>query len=125
MRPELLNHLIAVVRAVAQPTRVLVLGSASLLPAQPELGNRGAPLELTPDADFLLEPVNEAIAESLQVAAGRDSASRRAAAFIRGGIPPQGCGIRAESQRPHSRHPIGKNRRRLRKRGVAAASRSR
>jgi len=31
-------------------------------------------LELTTDADLLLEPDNEAIAESLQVAAGKDSA---------------------------------------------------
>ena len=74
MRLQPLNHLIEVVRAVAQPARILVLGSASLLPEHPELGIAGAPLELTTDADFLLEPVNEAIAESLQLAAGRDSA---------------------------------------------------
>jgi hypothetical protein len=74
MRLQPLNHLIDVVRAVAQPTRICVLGSASLLPGHPDLGDAGAPLELTTDADFLLEPVNEAIAESLQLAAGRDSA---------------------------------------------------
>ncbi len=59
---------------MAQPVRVCVLGSACLLPEHPELGGAGAPLELTTDADFLLEPVNEGIAESLQLAAGRDSA---------------------------------------------------
>ena len=32
------------------------------------------PLELTSDADFLLEPVDEGIAESLHLAAGLDSA---------------------------------------------------
>lgn len=74
MRLQPLNHLIDIVRAVARPVRVYVLGSASLLPEHPELGSAGAPLELTTDADFLLEPVHEAIAESLQLAAGRDSA---------------------------------------------------
>ncbi len=74
MRLQPLNHLIEVVRAVARPARVCVLGSASLLPDHPELGGTGAPLELTADADFLLEPVNDAIAESIQLAAGRESA---------------------------------------------------
>jgi hypothetical protein len=74
MRLQSLNHLIEVVRAVARPTRVLVLGSSSLLPSHPDLGSPGQALELTTDADLLLEPANEAIAESLQVAAGKDSA---------------------------------------------------
>jgi hypothetical protein len=74
MRLQSLNHLVEVVHAVARPVRICVLGSASLLPDHPQLGNPGAPLELTTDADFLLDPVNEAIAESLQLAAGRDSA---------------------------------------------------
>jgi hypothetical protein len=74
MRLQSLTHLIEVVRAVARPARICVLGSASLLPAHPELGGAGRPLELTTDADFLLEPVSDAIAESLQLAAGRDSA---------------------------------------------------
>jgi hypothetical protein len=74
MRLQSLNHLVDVVCAVARPDRVCLLGSASLLPDHPELGSAGGPLELTTDADFLLQPVNDAIAESLQVAAGRDSA---------------------------------------------------
>ena len=74
MRLQSLSHLIEVVRSVAQPGRVCVVGSASLLPVHPELGEVGHPLERTTDADFLLEPVNEAMAESLQLAAGRDSA---------------------------------------------------
>ena len=74
MRLQSLNHLIEVVRAVARPQRVQILGSASLLPLHPELGNAGGVLERTADADFLLDPSNEAIAESLQFAAGRDSA---------------------------------------------------
>jgi hypothetical protein len=74
MRLQSLNHLIEVVRAVALPTRVLLLGSSSLLPEHPELGEPGRVLEVTTDADFLLEPSSEALAESLQVAAGRESA---------------------------------------------------
>ncbi|MBI4657945.1 MAG: hypothetical protein HY735_03690 [Verrucomicrobia bacterium] len=74
MRLQSLNHLIEVVRAVARPQRVQILGSASLLPSHPELGIPGGVLERTTDADFLLEPSSEAIAESLQFAAGRDSA---------------------------------------------------
>jgi len=53
MRLQSLNHLIEVVRAVARPTKVLVLGSSSLLPNHPDLGRAGQPLELTTDADFL------------------------------------------------------------------------
>ncbi len=45
-----------------------------MLAFHPELGDSGCPLELTADADLLLEPVNEAMAETLQVALGRDSA---------------------------------------------------
>lgn len=74
MRLQSLNHLIEVVRAVAQPRRLQILGSASLLPRHPELGVPGGALERTTDADFLLDPSNESIAESLQFAAGRDSA---------------------------------------------------
>jgi len=53
---------------------VTLIGSSSLLATYPDLGEAGRPLELTADADFLLEPVNAAIAESLQFAAGADSA---------------------------------------------------
>ena len=74
MRLQSLKHLIEVVVAVARPTKVHLLGSGSLLPAHPELGEPGCALELTVDVDFLLEPSNEAIAESLQLAAGQDSA---------------------------------------------------
>jgi hypothetical protein len=74
MRLQSLKHLIEVIVAVARPTTIHILGSCSLLPAHPEMGEEGCPLELTTDADFLLEPSNEGIAESLQLAAGQDSA---------------------------------------------------
>jgi hypothetical protein len=74
MRLQSLKHLIDVIQAVARPASIRILGSSSLLPGHPELGEKGHPLELTADADFLIEPTNEAIAESLQLAAGEDSA---------------------------------------------------
>ena len=46
MRLQSLSHLIEVVRAVARPNKVCVLGSASLLPAHPELGEVGHPKDL-------------------------------------------------------------------------------
>ena len=74
MRLQSLQHLIELVRSVSRPIRVVLIGSSSLLPAFPILSEPGSPLELTTDADFLMEPVNDAIAESLQLAAGKDSA---------------------------------------------------
>lgn len=67
-------HLIEVLQAVARPNAIRILGSSSLLPEHPELGEKGCLLELTTDADFLLDPSNEAIAESLLLATGKDSA---------------------------------------------------
>lgn len=74
MHLQSLKHLVEVVQAVARPSTIHILGSSSLLPAYPELSEQGSPLELTTDADFLLNPTNEAIAESLLLAAGKDSA---------------------------------------------------
>jgi hypothetical protein len=51
------------------------LGSASLRPEHPELGDSGGVLELTADADFLLEPVHEAIT---RLESGRDGMQRGA-----------------------------------------------
>jgi len=73
MRLQSLHHLIEIVQAVGRPQRVL-LGSSSLLALHLSLGEPGHHLDVTADADFLLEPVNAAIAEGLQFAAGADSA---------------------------------------------------
>jgi hypothetical protein len=56
MRIRSLTQLIAIVKAMTQPKRVTVLGSSSLLGASPELGETGQPLELSLDADLLLDP---------------------------------------------------------------------
>jgi hypothetical protein len=73
MRLPFLTHLLDAVGALARPRRIVVLGSSSLLPQFPELGESGQPLEVSLDADLLLDPVNEAIADMLKDAVGEES----------------------------------------------------
>jgi hypothetical protein len=73
MRLPFLTHLLDSVRAIARPRRIVVLGSSSLLPQFPELGESGQPLEVSLDADLLLDPVNETIANMLKDAVGEES----------------------------------------------------
>ena len=74
MRLQFLNHLLNSVSALAQPRRIFLLGSSSLLPIYPRLGEAGQPLELSLDADLLLEPVDEGLATMLKDAVGHESA---------------------------------------------------
>src|SRR2546423_15593778 len=55
MRIQFLKHLLEAVSALARPNRIVVLGSSSLLPKNANLGEPGQPLELTLDADLLIE----------------------------------------------------------------------
>jgi hypothetical protein len=73
MRLPFLKHLLDSVGALARPRQMYVLGSSSLLPAHPELGGAGQPLEVSLDADLLLLPVHQALADLLKDAVGRDS----------------------------------------------------
>lgn len=73
MRLPFLAHLLNSVSALARPRRIVVLGSSSLLPKHPELGEPGQPLEISLDADFLLEPVDQTIADMLKDAVGHES----------------------------------------------------
>jgi hypothetical protein len=73
MRLRTLNHLLAVVGAVAQPDRIVIIGSSSLLPIQPVLGEPGQPLEVSYDADLLLSPIDEELARILSEAVGQES----------------------------------------------------
>ena len=41
MRLQFLTHLLEAVAALARPRRILVLGSSSLLPQHPQLGDTG------------------------------------------------------------------------------------
>lgn len=65
MRVRSLTHLLKEVRERDATRKIVVLGSSSLLAFHPELGEPGGPLDLTYDADFLLENVNKEIALSL------------------------------------------------------------
>jgi hypothetical protein len=62
MRLQFLTHLIEAVSVLARPCRVIVLGSSALLATHPELGEPGQPLELSLDADLLLDPIDETLA---------------------------------------------------------------
>ena len=73
MRLRSLIRLLEVARAVAEPRRIVIIGSASLLPAHPELGDTGQPLDASYDADFLLEPMDEELAAILGEAIGQQS----------------------------------------------------
>ena len=73
MRLRSLTRLLEVARAVAEPRRIVIIGSASLLPAHPELGDTGQPLDASYDADFLLEPMDEELAAILGEAIGQQS----------------------------------------------------
>ena len=68
MRLRSLTRLLEVACAVAEPRRIVIIGSASLLPAHAELGDPGQPLDASYDADLLLEPMDEELAAILGAA---------------------------------------------------------
>jgi len=68
-----LKHLVDIVRAVSQADRIVIIGSSSLLAANPELGEAGQPLETSYDSDLLLSPINEELAAMLGEAVGQQS----------------------------------------------------
>lgn len=73
MQLRALTHLVEVATALSQCERVVILGSSSLLPQFPELGEDAGPLTLTFDADFLIEPGGPRMAEVLVEAIGANS----------------------------------------------------
>jgi len=73
MRLPALKHLVAAVHALARSERICVLGSSALLGSFPELGEAGGPLELSFDADLLLQPCDEQLAALLHEAVGEGS----------------------------------------------------
>lgn len=73
MRLSFLKHLLNSVVALVEPNRIIVLGSSSLLAHIPSLGGPGQPLEMSLDADFLVEPMDEATANVIKEAMGRES----------------------------------------------------
>lgn len=72
-----LQHLIRATRVLAEDCSVLVFGSASLLASCPSLGEPGAPLATTYDADLCPEPFDELTGTMLEEALGEDGAYHR------------------------------------------------
>lgn len=62
---------------MTHPRRITVLGSSSLLAGSPELGEKGNPLELSFDADLLVDPWDERQAGVLHEAIGEGSLFHR------------------------------------------------
>lgn len=73
MRLPSLKHLIESTVALSRCERVRVLGSSALLASFPDLGDAGQPLELSFDADLLIEPCDEQMAAMLHEAVGEGS----------------------------------------------------
>ncbi len=73
MRLPALKHLLGAVQSLARAERIRVLGSGALLASFPELGEAGGPLELSFDADLLVEPCDEQLAAMLHEAVGEGS----------------------------------------------------
>ncbi len=73
MQLQSLNHILAVVQAMAAPEKIYVFGSACLLPSHPQLGEPGQPLALTQDADVLVQPIDDALASALLEAMGKEA----------------------------------------------------
>lgn len=73
MRLSALKHLIEATQALCHPQRIRVLGSSALLASFPELGEPGQPLEISFDADLLIEPCDPQLAAMLHEAVGEGS----------------------------------------------------
>lgn len=65
------------VQALVHPERITVLGSSSLLATAPELGEAGQPLELSFDADLMIQPSDEEMAAIVHEALGEGSLYHR------------------------------------------------
>ncbi len=73
MRLRSLKHVIEVVNSLLHPKRITVLGSSALLAHSADLGEPGNALELSLDADLLVEPCDESTAAVAHEAIGEDS----------------------------------------------------
>lgn len=73
MRLRSLIHLLEAAQSLVHPERIVVLGSSSLLPVDPSLGETGQPLELSYDADLLISPIDEERARILMESLGQES----------------------------------------------------
>jgi len=73
-----LNALISEVRRHVAHGRILIFGSSSLFASFPELHPSEMGVETTLDADFFLDPDNEALRQCLSAELGKDHAYHNA-----------------------------------------------
>ena len=106
MQLRSLRHIIEAVTALVHPDRITVMGSASLLSYDPSLGDPGQPLELSLDADLLIEPSDEGQAAVLHesLGEGRPRAGRADRAPREPIAPPRNT-LRSPVCRKHSPQP--------------------
>jgi len=78
MRLRSLRHVLDAARGLVHPREMTVMGSTALPGLEPELGESGQPLELSLDADVLVEPFVEREAAVLHEAIGEGSLFHRA-----------------------------------------------
>jgi hypothetical protein len=72
-----LRHVVEAVEALVHPARITIMGSSSLLAFDATLGDVGQPLELSLDADLLVEPADVRLAAVLHEAVGEGSLFHR------------------------------------------------
>ena len=72
MRLGALKHMAEVVRAMARPGRIIVIGSSSLFASFPEIDSEDGPLAKTNDADLIVLPFEEQVGVMLHDALGAD-----------------------------------------------------
>lgn len=71
MRLDTLKHLVSSVAKLSEAEKIIVFGSASLLPSFPELGDdQAGPLARTHDADLIITPFVEEVGKLLHITFG-------------------------------------------------------
>jgi hypothetical protein len=76
-----LKRLLEIARSFAPGHRIVIFGSASLLPKYPHLGEPGQPLSPSLDADFVIYGIDDDLALALIDAVGARSTFSRVAGF--------------------------------------------
>ena len=71
MRLGSLNHMADVIRSMARPQKIVVMGSSSLFASFPELDREDGPLQTTYDADVILFPFEELEGQMVHDALGQ------------------------------------------------------
>ena len=70
MRLRSLKQLLAAASALSAPERIVIIGSSSLLPDNPTLGEADQPLEQSYDTDLIITPMDDETAAILAESIG-------------------------------------------------------